>query len=50
LHQAIKNNKLCIWVSKKVDMRMWHVLEYSKVDNSITIEKLEHERIHNFKN
>jgi hypothetical protein len=44
LHQAVKDNKLWIWVSKKVDMRMWHVLEY-KVDNSITIEKLEHERI-----
>jgi hypothetical protein len=44
LHQAVKDNKLWIWVSKKVDMKMWHVLEY-KVDNSITIEKLEHERI-----
>jgi hypothetical protein len=44
LHQAVRDNKLWIWVSKKVDMKMWHVLEY-KVENSITIEKLEHERI-----
>jgi hypothetical protein len=27
LHQAVRDNKLWIWVSKIVDIKMWHVLK-----------------------
>lgn len=44
VHHAVRNNKLWVWMSKKVDMEMWKVLEY-KVDNSVAIEKSENRKI-----
>jgi hypothetical protein len=44
LHSAVKQNEVWIWVSKKIDMRMWHVLEY-KIDHSETTEELKNNNI-----
>jgi hypothetical protein len=44
LHHAVKQNEVWIWVSKKIDMKMWHVLEY-KIDHSETTQELKNNNI-----
>jgi hypothetical protein len=44
LHHSVKQNEVWIWVSKKVDMKMWHVLEY-KIDHSETTQELKKNNI-----